>query len=164
MTGLSKITIEWQRFDELSPAALYEMLRFRQEIFVVEQRSPYLDLDGRDQSARHLLLRADDALAGYLRLLPATDAAPAVRIGRVAVAAELRRRGLGRKLMSEALSLCRVHYPRQRIALSAQSYLVPFYERLGFAATSAPYDDFGVSHVEMGFKVAEDPLCHTARG
>ena len=59
MISLPKIATEWQRFDELSSAALYEMLRFRQAIFVVEQRSPYPDLDGLDQGAWHLLLRAE---------------------------------------------------------------------------------------------------------
>ena len=51
------ITTQWQRFDELSAPALYQLLRFRQQIFVVEQRSPYPDLDGLDQRAAHLLLR-----------------------------------------------------------------------------------------------------------
>jgi ElaA protein len=148
-TSLPKIIAKWQRFDELSPAALYELLRFRQQIFVVEQRSPYPDLDGFDHSAWHLSLRAEGALAGCLRLLPANIAAAKIRIGRVAVATELRRRGLGRRLMAEALSFCREHYPRQEVALGAQLYLAPFYESLGFAATAMPYDDFGVAHVEM---------------
>ena len=56
---MPKITTQWQRFEELSPDALYEILRFRQSIFVVEQRSPYPDLDGLDQEAWHLLLRAE---------------------------------------------------------------------------------------------------------
>ena len=96
------ITTEWQSFDRFSADALYAMLRFRQQIFVVEQSSPFPDLDGLDQSARHLLLRADGALAGYLRLIPSAGEA---RIGRVAVAPPLRGMGLGRRLMEEALIL-----------------------------------------------------------
>jgi ElaA protein len=148
VSSLPNISIEWHRFDELSTARLYELLRFRQQIFVVEQRSPYPDLDGLDHSARHLLLRSEETLAGCLRLLPPTAATP-VRIGRVAIAPERRRLGLGRKLMAEALSFCREHYPEQPIALSAQLHLVRFYESLGFGVTVAPYDDFGVPHVEM---------------
>ena len=69
---MPKIAMEWQRFEELSAAELYEMLRFRQSIFVVEQGSPYPDLDGLDQSAWHLVARVDEEMAAYLRLLPIT--------------------------------------------------------------------------------------------
>jgi ElaA protein len=79
---MPKITTEWQRFEELPADVLYEVLRFRQSIFVVEQRSPYPDLDGFDRMAWHLLARVEGALAGHLRLIPAP-----LRIGRVAVAA-----------------------------------------------------------------------------
>jgi ElaA protein len=143
------ITTQWQRFDDLSATALYELLRFRQEIFVVEQRSPYRDLDGLDQDARHLLLHADDMLAGYLRLLPPADLESAVRIGRVAVAAARRGQDLGRRLMTEALSFCAKNYPAQSIALSAQLHLKRFYRGFGFAEIGPPYDDFGVSHIDM---------------
>jgi ElaA protein len=137
-------TTEWQRFEQLSATTLYEMLRFRQSIFVVEQRSPYPDLDGLDQDAWHLLLRVEGDLAGYLRLtqLP-------LRIGRVAVAAHHRCHGLGRRLMEQALHLCRDRHPGEEIALAAQLALVPFYESFGFAVASEPYDDFGVLHVDM---------------
>jgi ElaA protein len=137
--------MEWQRFEQLSTEALYQVLRFRQEIFVVEQRSPYPDLDGLDQEAWHLLLQVEGALAGYLRLRPP----PVVRIGRVAIASNRRRRGFGRSLMEEALRFCREHYPAQDIILAAQLALAPFYESFGFAVSSEPYDDFGVMHVEM---------------
>jgi ElaA protein len=141
------ITTEWQRFGQLSRDALYEMLRFRQSIFVVEQRSPYPDLDGLDQDAWHLLLRIDGDLAGYLRLTQFPR-----RIGRVAVAAHLRHHGLGRRLMAEALRFCRELGPHQPLVLAAQLELVPFYQSFGFAVLSEPYDDFGVLHVEMSLK------------
>jgi ElaA protein len=136
--------MEWQRFEQLSRDALYEILRFRQSIFVVEQRSPYPDLDGLDQAAWHLLLRLESELAGYLRLV-----AEPLRIGRVAVAPHLRRQWLGRRLMEEALRLCREQFPAREIVLDAQLGLVPFYESFGFSVISKPYDDFGVMHVEM---------------
>jgi len=140
--------LEWQDFADFSAAQLYEVLRFRQAIFVVEQRSPYPDLDGDDQRAHHLLLRIDGQLAGYLRLIPYPDEAR-VAIGRVAVAAQLRRQGLARRLMAEALARCPRDYPDCAVTLSAQSYLADFYESLGFRATSAPFDDYGVPHVDM---------------
>ena len=144
LTTMPKITTEWQRFEQLSADMLYEVLRFRQSIFVVEQCSPYADLDGLDQEAWHLLLRSKGELAGYLRLIPMP-----IRMGRVAVASQLRGRGLGRRLMEEGLRFCRERYPAQDIILAAQLNLVPFYSSFGFAVISEPYDDFGVMHVEM---------------
>jgi len=123
-------------------------LRFRQAIFVVEQRSAYPDLDGLDQQALHLLLRIDGELAGCLRVIAVPDEAR-VRIGRVAVTEKLRGQGLARRLMLEALARCRRDYSDCEVALTGQTYLAPFYESLGFAVTSAPYDD---------------PLPHRGRG
>ena len=149
-----RITSEWRRFDELSAAALYELLRLRQQVFVVEQGSPYPDLDGLDQRAHHLLLEGHRTLCGCLRLLPPAGDGPAVhspvvRIGRVCVVRHLRRQGLARRLMEEALAFCHEHHPSHAVALSAQLELVPFYERYGFVAIGDPYDDFGIPHTEM---------------
>jgi ElaA protein len=146
---MPEITTEWRRFDELTAGELYELLRFRQSIFVVEQASAYPDLDGLDQSAWHLLARSESELIGYLRLTAKPGPPPLLRIGRVGVSAPLRRCGLGRMLMEKALGFCRERFPLQPIALGAQVPLVPFYESFGFAITSEPYDDFGVAHVEM---------------
>ena len=151
---MPKITTDWRCFDGLTAGQLYELLRFRQGIFVVEQACAYPDLDGLDQSAWHLLARLESELIGYLRLTPMTGPPPIVRIGRVAVSASLRRGGLGRMLMEKALIRCRERFPLQAIALGAQVPLVPFYERFGFAATSEPYDDFGVAHVEMVLRLS----------
>jgi ElaA protein len=127
------------------------VLRFRQAIFVVEQRCAYPDLDGLDQRAEHLLLRAEDRLAGCLRLIPFPEE-NRVAIGRVAVAEAMRHRGFARKLMIEALARCHRDYPDCPVALTGQTYLVPFYESLGFVTTSAPYDDYGLEHVHMALR------------
>ena len=137
-------TLEWRRFEELTAGELYELLRFRQRIFVVEQRCPYPDLDGLDQNAWHLLARAEGVLAGCIRLIPRP-----LRIGRVAVAAPLRRRGLGQSLMEEALSRCREHYAGLPVVLTAQTYLVSFYRSFGFEPVGEPFEDFGLTHVDM---------------
>src|SRR6516164_3730086 len=92
VNSMPEIVTKWQRFDQLTADKLYELLRFRQTVFVVEQRSPYPDLDGLDQDSWHLLLCVDGTLAGYARVT-----SQPVRIGRVAVATELRGHGLGRK-------------------------------------------------------------------
>ena len=150
---MPEITTQWRRFEELTAGDLYELLRFRQGIFVVEQASAYPDLDGLDQGAWHLLARLERELIGYLRLTPIAGLPPMARIGRVAVSPSLRRAGLGRMLMEKALILCRERFPLLAIALGAQVPLVPFYESFGFARTSDPYDDFGVAHVEMALRL-----------
>jgi len=137
-----QITLAWHRFDDIPAPRLYEILRFRQAIFVVEQASAYEDLDGRDQPAEHLLVHIGTTLAGYLRVIPEANR---IRIGRVAVAPAHRGHGLARQMMEAAFA----RHPGTEIAISAQTYLVPFYASLGFTPTSAEYDDAGVPHVDM---------------
>jgi ElaA protein len=150
------ITLDWREWGELSTAELYEFLAFRQAVFVVEQASPYPDLDGRDNVARHLALRRNRALIGYLRLIaPNVDNDPHVRVGRVAIAEAERGNGYARLIVAEALRLAAELYPGSEIEIGAQTYLAPFYESFGFVATTSPYDDFGVPHVDM-VKSADD--------
>jgi ElaA protein len=144
VASMPEIVTQWHRFEDLNADQLYELLRFRQNIFVVEQRSPYPDLDGLDRTAWHLAARAEGDLAGYLRLIPRP-----LRIGRVAVAAPLRRQGLARRLMNQALSHCREHYLGLPVALTAQTHLVSFYRRFRFEPVGEPFDDFGLSHLDM---------------
>jgi ElaA protein len=150
VTSMPEVATKWQRFDQLMADELYELLRFRQGIFVVEQSSPYLDLDGLDREAWHLLLRIDGELAGYLRLMQMP-----VRIGRVAVSPHLRGRGLGRRLMEEALLFCRAQYGGRPVVLTAQAHLVPFYRSFGFEPTGEPFDDFGLTHVNMELRACD---------
>jgi len=138
----------WYAFADVSAELLYEILRFRQAIFVVEQHSPYPDLDGLDQRASHLVLRRDGDLVAGLRVIPYPGDGR-VAIGRVAVAEALRGQGIARRLMHEALAHCRRDHGGWTVTISAQTYLAPFYETLGFRAVSSEYDDFGVPHVDM---------------
>ena len=145
------ITLAWRDWAALSVAELYELLQFRQAIFVVEQSSPYSDLDGRDGEARHLVLRRDGALIGYLRLIaPSADEnPPRVRIGRVSVAPDARGSGHARLMMDEALRLAAALYPESDIEIGAQTYLEAFYRSFGFTPSSSPYEDFGVPHIDL---------------
>ncbi|QSB16170.1 GNAT family N-acetyltransferase [Natronosporangium hydrolyticum] len=135
-------------FTDLDATTLYELLRLRVDVFVVEQQCPYPELDGRDiePTTRHLWLpdpeRAGSALA-YLRLLAEPD--QTVRIGRVAVALRARGAGLARRLMPAALALV---YQRTCV-LDAQSQLVDFYQQYGFRPTGPEYLDDGIPHVPM---------------
>lgn len=150
MTIPEEISLDWREWDELSTAELYELLAFRQAIFVVEQASPYPDLDGRDSAARHLMLRRDRALIGYLRLIaPNIDNDPHVRLGRVAVAEAERGNGYARLMVDEALRLAGEFHPACGIEIGAQTYLEPFYAGFGFVRSTSPYDDFGIPHIDM---------------
>ena len=151
MKAPDKTRLEWLGFAEFSAALLYELLQFRQAIFVVEQRCAYPDLDGLDRRAQHLLLWNGDALVGCLRLIPSPEE-NRVAIGRVAVSEPLRGRGLARMLMAEALARCRREYRNCAVTLSGQTYLVQFYESFGFEVTSAPFDDYGLAHVHMALR------------
>jgi predicted GNAT family N-acyltransferase/very-short-patch-repair endonuclease len=143
-----QVGLEWRHFGDFSATELYEVLRFRQAIFVVEQASPYPDLDGKDRRAEHLLLWRDGALAGCLRLISDAEHRR-VAVGRVAVAAPLRRQGLARLMMAGALVRARRDCPDCTVTLTAQTHLAPFYASLGFRPVSEPFDDYGVPHVEM---------------
>ncbi len=142
--------LRWHRWDELSTVALYELLQFRQAIFIVEQASPYPDLDGRDSEARHLTLHRDGALIGYLRLIaPGEHDQKLVRIGRVSIAVDDRGHGYARQMMDEALRLAGELYPTNDIEIGAQTHLESFYQSFGFTPCSSPYDDFGVPHIDL---------------
>jgi ElaA protein len=146
----SGVELQWRHWDELSTALLYELLQFRQAIFVVEQASPYPDLDGRDGEARHLTLRRDGVLIGYLRLIaPGEPDQPLVRIGRVSIAIDDRGHGCARLMMDEALRLAGQLYPNNDIEIGAQTYLESFYQSFGFTPSSSPYEDFGVPHIDL---------------
>lgn len=137
-------------FAELSVDELYELLTLRQLVFVVEQRCPYLDCDGKDRAALHLLGRDDDGrLVAYARLLPAGVSFAEASIGRVVTHPDVRRTGAGRELMTEAITRTRTVFGAGPIRIGAQRYLERFYQELGFRIASAPYDEDGIPHVEM---------------
>jgi ElaA protein len=147
-----RISWELVPFGELTGEGLYEILRLRQAVFVVEQRCPYQDADGFDPPAHHLTGRdAGGGLVAYCRIIPPGVKAADAVIGRVVVARERRGEGIGIALVEEGIRRCRGLYPESRIRISAQQYLQQFYEQLGFALIGRgdPYDEDGIPHVSM---------------
>jgi ElaA protein len=137
-------------FEALSGRDVYDVLALRQEIFVVEQRCAFLDADGLDLRAEHLLMRDDaGALAAYVRVLAPGTKFPTHSIGRVVVAAAHRSTGLGRRVMREAIARIEAAHGAVPITLSAQAHLEAFYGSLGFVTISDRYDEDGIPHVDM---------------
>jgi ElaA protein len=131
-------------FHELDARTAYLLWQLRESVFVVEQRCPYPELDGRDLEAgtRHLWAECEGAPVAYLRVL---DDGSALRIGRVLVAARFRGRGLAAALMASALDVVGGRPCR----LDAQSHLAGWYARFGFEQTGAEFLDDGIPHVPM---------------
>jgi ElaA protein len=137
-------------FDQLRVEELYEILTLRQLVFCVEQSCAYLDCDGKDLAALHLLGREGSGrLVAYARLLPPGISFAEPAIGRVVSHPETRRTGVGRELMREAIGRTREAFGPQPIRIGAQLYLRRFYEELGFDAMGPTYDEDGIPHIEM---------------
>lgn len=149
----SEIAWQWSRFADLTPYALYAALRARSEVFVVEQRCAFLDMDGTDPEAWHLLGWVERggarALAAYLRLLRPGCKFAEASIGRVLTAADFRRTGAGRAVMHEGVRKSAEIYPRHGIRIGAQRYLESFYAGFGFRPASEPYLEDGIAHIQM---------------
>jgi ElaA protein len=141
--------IRLKTFAQLSPEELYQILRLRSEVFVVEQNCVFLDMDNKDQSCHHLSLYQGEELAAYSRIVPAGISYAEVAIGRVISAPAFRGKGLGRKVMEAAIDACEKLYGPVPIRLGAQTYALEFYASLGFQAEGDTYDEDGIEHIEM---------------
>lgn len=141
-------------FSQLGLEDLYDILKLRQEVFVVEQNCVYQDLDGLDDSALHLVARDETgALMAYCRIF--TDRPDTLSvIGRVIVAPTGRGSGLGYTLMERAIHCCLERKPDNEIYISAQAHLEDFYARLGFTKSTEPYDEDGIPHIGMHYRLS----------
>ena len=134
-------------FAELTAAELYELLRVRSEVFVVEQNCVYQDLDGDDQRAIHLWLTVEDRLVAMARVCPAGSHLSEVSIGRVITTQ--RGRGYGRQIMLRAIEAAVGHFGATRIDIEAQEYARGFYESVGFRRSSDTFMLDGIPHIRM---------------
>ena len=140
----------WYRWGELSTDLLYQLLRLRSEVFVVEQACLFPDMDGLDPQCEHLCgTDMDDTVVAYARLLPPGLKHPEAALGRVVTATAVRGSGVGRELMRQALAGCRARHPGHAVRIGAQQQLERFYGELGFVTVSAPYLEDGIWHIDM---------------
>jgi ElaA protein len=167
--------IAWRfaRFGDLSPREIHDLYQARAAVFVVEQACAFQDLDGADVESWHLLGFGPSArpspkgegerapsplgegrgegkpLLAYARLVPPGVKYEEPSIGRIVTTQEVRRTGLGRALVREALARAERLWPGRAIRIGAQQRLERFYQEFGFVTASAPYDEDGIPHVEM---------------
>ena len=143
--------LKWKikSFDALTVHELYDLLKVRSEIFVVEQNCVYLDIDGKDKKALHLIGEYDNKTVAYARLFDAGISFDNASIGRVVVDANYRDKKWGHDLMREAISGIKAHFDKDKITIGAQLYLKKFYESHGFVQTSEMYLEDDIPHIEM---------------
>lgn len=147
-------TIAWQvtRFDALDANHLYELLKLRVDVFVVEQACAYPELDGKDvlPDTLHLTGRTKDgSLAAYARILAPGARFSNISFGRVVVAPLYRKTGLGHALVKKILDEAGRLWPGRGITIGAQTYLKDFYRCHGFVPVSDPYLEDGIAHIDM---------------
>ena len=139
-----------KHFNELSGLEVYEIIKLRTDVFVVEQQSIYIDCDNKDLDAFHLQLRDEQGrLLGYLRMLDQGVSYPCYSIGRVIISPQLRGTGYGVQLVSRGIQFIKEHWEGKQITISAQQHLVAFYGQVGFKQESEPYIEDGIPHVKM---------------
>lgn len=145
------MTVEWKikRFETLTIEELYQLLKLRSEVFVVEQNCVYLDIDDKDQKALHLFGIHNRKMVAYARLFNKNDYFENASIGRVVSHPDFRAKKIGHELMKQAVEAIENHFGENQITISAQLYLKKFYERHGFIQTSEMYLEDDIPHIEM---------------
>lgn len=141
--------IEVKKFQELTLNQLYDILQLRSEVFVVEQDCVYQDLDGRDHKALHVLGSKDGAVVAYTRIFKSGDYFEQASIGRVVVKSSERKYGYGVDIMKASIDAVETYFKETTIHISAQCYLLKFYNSLGFEAVGGEYLEDGIPHVGM---------------
>ncbi|MFA5903282.1 MAG: GNAT family N-acetyltransferase [Desulfobacula sp.] len=146
--------IEWEikPFDRLCIDELYDLLKLRVDVFVVEQNCAYAELDENDRhpDTLHLTGRNENReLVAYLRILPPGLSFEQPGIGRVVVSKKNRGQGFCRTLIQKAVDQIHRSWPGMGIKISAQAYLEAFYQSYGFKKVSGPYSEDGILHLEM---------------
>ena len=141
------LILHTKRFDQLTVDELYELLRIRSEVFVVEQNCVYQDMDRDDQEAVHLWLTEGGKVVALCRVCPAGTHMREVSVGRV-ITTE-RGKGYGKRIMLEGIAAAREHFHAKVIEIEAQEYAKGFYEQVGFRQSSEPFMLDGIPHIKM---------------
>ena len=139
----------YKTYTELTKDELYSMLRLRAKVFVVEQDCPYQDVDNKDQKAIHIFAIDKNEVVAYTRVFKAGVYFQEASIGRVVTKPSYRGTGLGKKLMQKTIDYIEKSTISKPIRISAQTYLIAFYEDFGFKKTGIEYMEDGIPHISM---------------
>ena len=146
-----KSSIVWKikPFSELSAQELYQILKIRQEVFIVEQTCYYLDADGYDQQAVHIWAEKEGEILAYSRVFEPGIKYKEASIGRVLTNPNYRKNKLGKILIRFSINTIEARFRTQSIRISAQDYLLHFYSEFGFQDTGKKYLEDDIPHTEM---------------
>lgn len=138
-------------YGELTRDELFEILKLRNAVFIVEQECPYQDIDETDRVAYHIFLRDEEGIEAYLRVFRSEECPQEARIGRVI--AVKRRCGLGSRILKEGIRLAQEKLRAATVGLEAQVYARGLYEKQGFVQISEEFLEDGIPHIEMKRKL-----------
>ncbi|MDD6264720.1 MAG: GNAT family N-acetyltransferase [Clostridia bacterium] len=134
-------------FHELSTKELYEILKSRAEIFMMEQNIHCLDMDDIDYDSLHCFVLENQRVIAYLRAFYLNQDKNIVKIGRVLTLKH--GMGIGNALMLQSLQAVKQKLKCEKILIDAQKHAVGFYEKYGFVTTSDDFLEEGIVHVTM---------------
>ena len=143
-------------FDELTVHELYEILKLRADVFIIEQQCIYPDIDDKDKHALHVFLTENDEIVAYLRVLEKGIAFDEVGIGRVI--AKYRRLHLGTQVLQAGIQAAKDIYHADTILIEAQTYAKDLYEKQGFVQTSDEFLEDGIPHIQMKLTLSHKTL------
>lgn len=136
-----------KKFEELTTTELYEILKSRTEIFIIEQNCFYQDLDNIDYNSLHIFYQQDNRVIAYLRAFVDESNKNVIHIGRVLTIK--RKKGLGRKLMEESIKTTKDRMNGKILFMEAQKHAIGFYEKFGFKIISDEFAIDGIPHIKM---------------
>ncbi|UAB85262.1 GNAT family N-acetyltransferase [Zunongwangia sp. SCSIO 43204] len=143
------MNISIKKFNELSLNELYQILQLRSEVFVVEQDCVYQDIDEKDDKALHVIGEVNGKIVAYTRCFDKGFYFEEAAIGRVVVKDNQRKYGYGHQIMKASIKAIKDHFGTENIKLSAQQYLIKFYESHGFTSIGEGYLEDGIPHIAM---------------
>lgn len=138
-----------KKFDELELYELYDILKLRVDVFVVEQNCPYEELDNKDKDCIHLFYKNSGEITAYLRIIPKNLSYDSASFGRVCVKQGFRDKKTGREIVREAVNYMEEVMKEEIITIGAQEYLKNFYSSFGFKEVSEVYIEDGIPHIDM---------------
>ncbi|MFE5381693.1 GNAT family N-acetyltransferase [Bacillus cereus] len=138
-----------KKFDELTNIELYNLLKERTLVFVVEQNCPYPEVDGKDPFSYHLFKENNGEIIAYLRIVPAGVSYQEISIGRVFVRKEYRGQGIAEELLKKGLDFIQNELKEKTVKIQAQDYLRKFYSSFGFQTISETYLEDNIPHIDM---------------